>query len=94
MSIATTTKSVTAENQFSGAVDIQGSFNVSVGGAGWAGTIHVQRSFDGGATWLDVDSFTVPTQRVGDEPELGVKYRIGCKTGNFSSGTIPCRISR
>lgn len=89
-----TTKSIAAQNTFSDAVELAaGQFNFPLSGT-WVGTVHVQRSFDGGTTWMDVDSFTANTEQVGDEPEGEVQYRFGVKTGNYTSGTVVGRISQ
>lgn len=71
-----------------------GDFNVSVGGSGWSAIITVQRTFDNGVNALDVDQFTGPEQAQGSESEDGVKYRIGIKPGDYTSGDIPVRISK
>lgn len=72
-------------------------------GAGitYSGTIQLERSFDGGATWLVANvggsgtlaQYTTgtPVALVFGEPEAGVLYRLNCTT--YSSGTINYRIS-
>lgn len=92
MGIMKVTKSITAENTFSDAIAPQGGFNFSLSGT-WVGKVHLQRSFDG-TTWLDIINYTTPTEEIGDEPENGVLYRFGVKTGNYTSGTIVGRISK
>ena len=87
------TASLTAENTFTGVVPITGKFNFSISGT-FVATIFIQRSFDAGATWLDVNSYTAPIQTSGEEPEKGVLYRAGIKTGGFTSGTAVLRISQ
>lgn len=84
------------EGSFSGtgqssSVRIQGCFNLSLSGFG-SGSITVQRSFDDGSTWLDVESFTTDVERRGSEPEDKVLYRLNCTS--YSSGTLAYRISR
>ncbi len=74
-------------------VSIKGNFNLSISGT-WAGTVHLQRSFDMGTSWVDIASYTANTELQGFEPESGVYYRAGIKTGNHSSGTAVVRISR
>jgi len=68
------------------------TFNVSVAGT-WAGTITLQRSFDG-ANWYDIYQFTASGQKVGDDPEQGIHYRIGFKSGEYISGNAVVRISQ
>jgi hypothetical protein len=72
-------------------VALYGKFNVSVQGFGSA-TVALQRSFDGGSTWNTVESYTSGTDKVGEEPEVGILYRLDCTA--YSSGTIAYRLSR
>lgn len=87
------TRSVTNENQFCDPAEIIGYFNVSISGT-WEGIVTAQRSFDLGSTWFDVHSWTANTQEFGFEPERGVQYRLGIKTGDFVSGTAVLRLSQ
>ena len=87
------TRSIAAENLFTDAVSLAGYFNISLSGT-WVGTLTVQRSFDSGSTWYDVDQWTSNTQAYGLEPEVGVHYRAGIKTGDFTSGTCVVRLSQ
>lgn len=87
------TKTIIAQNTFSDAIPLGGMFNVSISGT-FVATVTLQRSFGGGSTWLDVKAYTVPAEEVGSEPEATVMYRIGVKTGDFTSGTVEVRISR
>jgi hypothetical protein len=68
---------------------VYGRFNLSISGT-FSATIQVQRSFDGGLTWLVVDIFTAPVERVGTDIERGVRYRLQCTT--FGSGTVTYRL--
>ncbi len=69
--------------------DHRRSFNLSVSGT-WAGTVTLQRSFNNGSTWLDVYSTTGNVETVVENVESGVLWRLGIKTGNFTSGTAVC----
>jgi len=87
-------KSIGAENTFATAAEVQaGMFNLSLSGT-WVATVYVQRSFDQGENWLDVDSFTANGEYVGIEPEGKVYYRFGVKTGGYTSGTVVGRLSQ
>lgn len=88
--MAVVTKAISAQNTFSDATRCRGFFNFSVWGT-FVATVTVQRSFDGGSTWLDVDTFTAPTEEVGIEGEIA-EYRAGVKTGDYTSGTVNVRI--
>ncbi len=91
--IAKTASSIAAENSFAAPVALHGPYNFSLSGT-WSATVHLQRSFDGGATWLDVQSLAANAELVGNEPERGVLYRFGVKTGGYTSGTIAGRLSQ
>lgn len=84
-------KTVTAQNSFTDSVQISGWFNLSISGT-FVASVFVQRSIDN-STWLDVDSFTAPTEQVGMEPEV-VWYRVGVKTGGFTSGSVVIRVGQ
>jgi hypothetical protein len=90
---AKTAASIAAQNTFSNPVELCGTFNVSLSGT-WSATVHLQRSFDSGATWLDVQSLSANAELTGDEPERGVLYRFGVKTGGYTSGTVIGRLSQ
>lgn len=87
------TKDVSAENTFSDGLYVVGDFNLSISGT-FVGTVTVQRSFDQGSTWRDVDTFTAPIETAGSDPEPVVVYRAGIKTGEYTSGTASIRIGR
>jgi hypothetical protein len=87
------TKDISAQNTFSDGLYVVGDFNLSISGT-FVGTITVQRSFDQGATWRDVDTFTAPIETAGSDPEPVVVYRAGIKTGEYTSGTASIRIGR
>ena len=93
MTIRLQTRTITAENQFTDPAEVVGYFNLAISGT-WAGTVTVQRSFDKGSTWYDVDTWTANTQEYGFEPERGIQYRVGIKTGGYTSGTCVVRISQ
>jgi len=86
-------KEVTAQNTFSDGLYTEGAFNLSISGT-FSATVTVQRSFDQGSTWRDVDTFTAPIETYGTDPEPVVVYRAGVKTGDFTSGTVNIRIGR
>jgi hypothetical protein len=90
-----TSANVAAQNTFceDAEFDYLRPFNLSVSGT-WAGTVTLQRSFNNGSTWLDVYSVTANVETVVDSPETGVLWRLGIKTGNYTSGTAVCRLSQ
>ena len=84
------TKEITAQNTFSDRISVKGNFSISIAGT-FVATVTVQRSFDAGSSWADVDTFTAPIETIGFDP-IGVNYRIGVKTGDFTSGTVTVTI--
>lgn len=73
-----------------------GAFNISLWGT-FSGSVTVQRSFDGGTTWVDktpssIYTLTAPASFTDEEPEVGVIYRLNCTS--YVSGTINYRISQ
>jgi hypothetical protein len=81
-------------------------FNVSGwnGGTPFVGDIQLEKTFDGGTTWLPVSvngfqimHFTGPFAEQWMEPEVGVEYRLNASAtalnGGWASGTLNIRIS-
>lgn len=83
------TASIGAQNTFTDPVQLTGYFNLSISGT-FSATVTVQRSTDS-STWRDVDSYTAAAEEVGFEPEV-MFYRVGVKTGAYTSGTADVRI--
>lgn len=89
------TATIAAQNTFMTGFKLFGRHNLSISGTLAASTVTVQRSFDNGTTWLDVDTYTAPTQGVINEPEPNVMWRAGIKTGQYGgSDSVDIRISK
>jgi hypothetical protein len=86
---------VAAQNTFceDAEFDYRRPFNLSVSGT-WSGTVTLQRSFDNGSTWVDVWSTTSNVETAVESIESGVLYRLGIKSGNYTSGTAVCRLGQ
>lgn len=84
-------RAIEAQNTFTTAVALSGYFNVSISGT-FVATVTLQRSPDN-SNWYDVNSFTAPFEGVVMDPE-NMFYRIGVKTGNFTSGTVNVRLGK
>ena len=89
---------ITAQNQFSDAVKVRGSFNFSIFDGGSA-TVSIYRSFDyannpSSPTWLLIRQYvyTGTNVSVEDFESEGAYYRTGVETGDYTSGTIKMRI--
>lgn len=84
-------KSITAQNTFSDAFDAANElFNVSIWtDSAFVATVTLQRRIRGEADtdWRDVSSWTAATEQV--VQSVGSwQWRIGVKTGGFTSGTV------
>lgn len=85
---------IAAENTFTATIEVTGvdsarSFSISLTGT-WVATVTLQRSFDEGTSWIDVTSYTT-NQAITYDDGLDnqiILYRIGIKTGNYTSGTV------
>jgi len=75
-----------------------GYYNLFLYGT-FTATAQLERSFDGGTTWIAVSldtsgdpaSYSGPVSLTGFEPEKGVYYRINCTA--YTSGTLNVRLS-
>lgn len=85
---------------------VWGAFNILIYGnsgpnGAWTGTVRLERSFDGGTTWIvcgiggdgtqAVWSTGTDVSVVAGEPEQGVGYRLNCTV--FGAGPINYRFS-
>lgn len=101
MTTKTVEKQISAENTFTDVfrppknVNIQnyGRFTLSISGD-FVATVTLQRSFDEGATWLDVSNYTQPTEKNIEDFTCNVYYRAGVKTGDFTSGNVSVIIAK
>lgn len=64
-----------------------GGINLSVSGT-FVGTVTLQRSFDDGVTWVDVEQYTAPVEKVIENIQTRAKWRLGVKDGDYGSGDI------
>jgi hypothetical protein len=79
-------------------IALLGKFNLAIWGV-FVGTVVLEKSFDGGATFIQcinrqtqtAVSFTAPAAMSFDEPEPGVLYQLRCSA--FTSGTVNGRLS-
>ena len=83
--MASVSVTVGAENQWTDGVEVKGGFDLSISGT-FSATVTVQRSFDNGASWNAVDTFTAPIETYGVQPNFAL-YRAGVATGNYVSGS-------
>lgn len=92
------TASIVAQNTFTSALapaakGRSGFLNISISGT-WVGTVTLQRRFTSSGTYFDVKTWTANTEKAIVDPESQVQYRIGIKTGEYTSGTADVRLSR
>lgn len=79
----------TASAQASPSFKRASGFNISLSGT-WVATVNLERSFDQGATWVIVKSYTANAQEVVDDPSPDNFYRFNCTA--FTSGPVVFRI--
>lgn len=91
--VAQARATLTAQNTFTDWVTLRGNADVSASGISDS-TVTVQRTFDGGATVKDVESFTADFERALDASAQGADYRIGIKTGDYGTDTVVCELSQ
>jgi hypothetical protein len=77
---------ITAANTFTTPVLIQpgNSFDITISGT-FVATVVLQRSKDQ-TNWLDVATFTAPVENTGSAGSAWY-FRLGVKTGGYTSGT-------
>lgn len=85
------TASVTAENTFTSLQKFAGVFPLRIRGT-WVATVTLQRSDDGGTTWDDITDWTANTVVEVKEPSGGADWRVGVKSGDFTSGTVELQL--
>lgn len=94
------TGSVTAANQFTNAILVEGVgsqrvFTIVISGT-WVATVTLQRSLTSDAgPWEDVTTYTANTTVAYNDAldNQEAWYRIGVKTGNYTSGTVTLTLS-
>lgn len=98
--------SIAAQNTFTNSIRVSGlgahgvggtsarSFVINVSGT-WVGTVTLQRSFGTPGSWADVTNYTTNQTNVIFDDTLDnqiIYYRLGIKTGNYTSGTAVCEL--
>jgi hypothetical protein len=98
--MANQSATITAGNTFTTATtfNTQAYFNVSVEGtSGWLANVRLQKSYDSGSTWYDVNPdgvFTANKELIVFNADSAVQWRIGCPTGDYTKGTINVRLTQ
>ena len=92
------TASIAAQNTFSNTIEITGvgesrRFAITITGT-WVATVTLQRSIGTTGNWVDVTSYTTnqSTTYADQLDNQNVFYRIGIKTGGYTSGTAVCTL--
>ena len=84
---------LTAQNTFTEWAQIKGEADLSISGVSDS-TVTVQRTFDGGTTIKDIESFAADTEKLITSSVSGVLYRVGIKTGDYGTDTVLVEISQ
>lgn len=81
-------KTITAQNTFSDILRVGGLkyLNLSIYSTALSATITLQRRRTGDTDWLDVANYTANVEKLIKSAGQW-EYRIGVKTGNFTSAT-------
>jgi len=89
------TANIGAENTFTSDIVVDGGESpfISLNGT-WVGTVTVQRSLDNGSTWLDYYQYTSNITVSYEEIQDGVRYRVGIKSGDYTSGTVNAEVGK
>lgn len=95
----TVSASISAPDTFTNVITITNvgttrGFSVSLSGV-WVATVTLQRSFDEGASWIDVTSYTVNTAVTYNDglDNQEIQYRIGVKAADYTSGTVVAQLT-
>lgn len=90
---------IASANTFSNSITVTNvgearRFTIVVSGT-WTATVTLQQSLDDGSTWADISNYTsnVSTTYADGLDNQTVQYRIGIKTGNYTSGTAAVTLS-
>ena len=89
------TKEITAENQFTDAIELgnEGATIIVGDSSSFSGTLTLQVTTDDFTGWVDDITYTGEAVEVVN-PGQEVQVRVGCKTGNYTSGSIKVAIYR
>lgn len=86
-------KSISAQNTFTDATYFDKKpFTVSVSGSFSGTTVTLQKSYDDGSTWHDVEAYTAASEKIVDNVDGSTKWRLGVKTGGYSAGPVVCKL--
>ena len=94
--ISVVEKTITAENQFTDwiFIDKNDRFTLNIKGT-FDATVTLQKSYDAGVTiWDDEVDFNSYSNETGKPQGQSAHFRVGVKTGNFTSGTVDVRMGR
>jgi len=93
------TASLTAENTFTdwlAPFKKSGYIDFAITGT-WAGTLTIQKRQERGGVYtdpIDVESYIANSANYIEDHVWGAEYRIGFKTGDYTSGTAIVRLDR
>ena len=96
MSAQNVPKTITAQNTFSDWLTLEPGmrFSLNVWGT-FSAVVTLPKTYDGGTTVLDDEiNFTSPVNEISLPAPESAQYRIGVKTGDYTSGTVNVRLGR
>lgn len=90
---------ISSDDTFGDFIEIEGvsnarAFTIQITGT-WVATVTLQRSYDEGISWEDVNTYTsnVLTSFNDGFDNVTILYRIGVKSGDYTSGTATVALS-
>lgn len=81
----TKTATISAQNQWTGGVQVNGHGTLRASGTFGASVVTLQRSDDGGTTWVDTGDTVTTTGVYPFTDYTSQLYRAGVKTGQFDT---------
>jgi len=85
---------ITAQNTFTDWLSVGKGrrFSIDIYGT-FAATVYLQKTYNGGTTVIDDPTTrTAPYSEISLPLAEGTQYRLGVKTGGFTSGTVSVRL--
>lgn len=86
-------RTISGQNTFTESIKPNGGLDIEISGT-FSATVTLQRSWDDFSNVSDVDNFTEADEKYMEDPDTNVKYRIGIKTGEYTSGNATVKLSR
>lgn len=88
-------RTISSQNIFTDSIEVEANESVIIEITGiWDGTVTLQKSLDSGANWLDLYFYTDNISTTITEYSNDILYRLGIKTGDYTSGTAEVAVGK